>query len=235
MSARSCSSTPPRDRVRGHLHRPGQARPRHRDRADPGHPAAGRQVPAHRDLRQRRPPHVPEGHGPGRKRHGARHLRVQERRPRHHVLLRDKGIFYFAGEGEAPRIVRGFYLDAPAVEKIAARARAARERAGTLAGHALGETPRATGPAFDLLADLAAVVTEPKVWSEEAVTRLAALRPGAYRRGRTSSPTPAPPSSPPPSSPTASAPARSGAPPRTAGREPARHHPRRPHQSHHRT
>jgi S-DNA-T family DNA segregation ATPase FtsK/SpoIIIE len=92
----------------------------------------------------------------------------------------DKGIFYFAGEGEAPRIVRGFYLDAPAVEKIAARARIARERAGTLAGHALGETPD-TGPAFDLLADLAAVITEPKVWSEEAVMRLAALRPGAYQ------------------------------------------------------
>jgi S-DNA-T family DNA segregation ATPase FtsK/SpoIIIE len=92
----------------------------------------------------------------------------------------DKGIFYFAGEGEAPRIVRGFYLDAPAVEKIAARARTARERAGTLAGHALGETPD-TGPVFDLLADLAAVITEPKLWSEEAVTRLAALRPGAYQ------------------------------------------------------
>ena len=76
--------------------------------------------------------------------------------------------------------MRGFYLDAPAVEKIAARARAARERAGTLAGHALGETPD-TGPAFDLLADLAAVITEPKVWSEEAVMRLAALRPGAYQ------------------------------------------------------
>jgi S-DNA-T family DNA segregation ATPase FtsK/SpoIIIE len=92
----------------------------------------------------------------------------------------DKGIFYFAGEREAPRIVRGFYLDAPAVEKIAARARLARERAGTLAGHALGETPD-TGPAFDLLADLAAVITEAKVWSEEAVTRLASLRPGAYQ------------------------------------------------------
>jgi S-DNA-T family DNA segregation ATPase FtsK/SpoIIIE len=92
----------------------------------------------------------------------------------------DKGICYFAGEGEAPRIVRGFYLDAPAAEKIALRARGLRERAGTLAGHALGQEPE-TGPAFDLLADLAAVITEPKMWSEEIVTRLAALRPGAYQ------------------------------------------------------
>ena len=92
----------------------------------------------------------------------------------------DKGICYFAGEGQDPRIVRGFYLDAPAAEKIALRARGLRERAGTLSGHALGQEPD-TGPAFDLLADLAAIVTEPKMWSEEIVVRLAALRPGAYR------------------------------------------------------
>jgi S-DNA-T family DNA segregation ATPase FtsK/SpoIIIE len=92
----------------------------------------------------------------------------------------DKGICYFSGEGQDPRIVRGFYLDAPAVEKIALRARGLRERAGTLSGHALGQEPD-PGPAFDLLADLAAVVTEPKMWSEEIVTRLAALRPGAYQ------------------------------------------------------
>jgi S-DNA-T family DNA segregation ATPase FtsK/SpoIIIE len=92
----------------------------------------------------------------------------------------DKGICYFAGEGEAPRIVRGFYLDAPAAEKIALRARGLRERAGTLSGHALGQEPE-TGPVFDLLADLAAVVTEPKMWSETIVTRLAGLRPGAYQ------------------------------------------------------
>ena len=92
----------------------------------------------------------------------------------------DKGICYFAGEGEAPRIVRSIYLDAPAAEKIALRARGLREHAGTLSGHALGQEPD-TGPTFDLLADLAAVVTEPKLWSETAVTRLAALRPDAYQ------------------------------------------------------
>ena len=39
----------------------------------------------------------------------------------------------------------------------------------------------AIGQLLDLLADLAAVVTEPKMWSEEIVVRLAALRPGAYQ------------------------------------------------------
>jgi S-DNA-T family DNA segregation ATPase FtsK/SpoIIIE len=93
----------------------------------------------------------------------------------------DKGICYFAGEGEAPRIVRSFYIDAPAAEKIALRARAMRERTGTLSGHALGEAfDQATGPAFDLLADIAAVVPEAKLWSETVVTRLAELRPEVY-------------------------------------------------------
>ena len=93
----------------------------------------------------------------------------------------DKGIFYFAGEGDAARIVRGFEVDAPGAEKVALRARGMRERAGTLSGHALGETPgTGTGPAHDLLADIAAVVREPKLWSETVVTRLAGLRPAAY-------------------------------------------------------
>lgn len=91
----------------------------------------------------------------------------------------DKGICYFAGEGETPRIVRSFYIDAPAAEKIAHRARSLREHAGTLSGHALGHEPD-PGPSLDLLADIAAVVSEPKLWSETVVTRLAQLRPGSY-------------------------------------------------------
>ena len=59
----------------------------------------------------------------------------------------DKGICYFAGEGDAPRIVRGFYIDAPAAEKIALRARAIRAAAGTLTGHAAGERARRTAGA----------------------------------------------------------------------------------------
>jgi S-DNA-T family DNA segregation ATPase FtsK/SpoIIIE len=92
----------------------------------------------------------------------------------------DKGIFYLSGQGGAPRITRSFNINAPAAEAICARARALRERAGTLTGHALGEVPADTGPRFDLLADIAAVVTEPKLWGETVVTRLAELRPDAY-------------------------------------------------------
>ncbi len=65
-------------------------------------------------------------------------------------------------------------------EKIALRARGLRAAAGTLSGHALGEGIADTGPSYDLLADIAAVVTEPKLWSETVVTRLAELRPAAY-------------------------------------------------------
>ncbi|WP_157254968.1 cell division protein FtsK [Nonomuraea typhae] len=93
----------------------------------------------------------------------------------------DKGICYFAGDGDKPRIIRSVYIDAPAAEKIALRARAARERAGTLSGHALGEEfTEDVGPRFDLLADIAAVVAEPKLWSETVVARLAELRPTVY-------------------------------------------------------
>jgi S-DNA-T family DNA segregation ATPase FtsK/SpoIIIE len=93
----------------------------------------------------------------------------------------DKGICYFSGEGDAPRIVRGYEIDGPAADHIAARARAMREAAGTITGYALGEsTPAAAGPACDLLADIAAVMAEPKLWSETVVTRLAGLRPAVY-------------------------------------------------------
>jgi S-DNA-T family DNA segregation ATPase FtsK/SpoIIIE len=93
----------------------------------------------------------------------------------------DKGICYYSGEGDAARIVRGYEINNPAAEKIAERARTLRERAGTLTGHAIGQaTDQPAGPVFDLLADIAAVVTEPKLWSETVVTRLADLRPDAY-------------------------------------------------------
>ncbi|QKW10881.1 cell division protein FtsK [Streptomyces sp. NA04227] len=95
----------------------------------------------------------------------------------------DKGICYFLGEGADARIVRSAFIDAVAADRIALRARALRERAGTLAGHALGEQPETeTASAHDLLADLLAVIPaeEPKVWSETVVSRLAELRPDIY-------------------------------------------------------
>ncbi|MFF4420491.1 cell division protein FtsK [Streptomyces sp. NPDC001549] len=96
---------------------------------------------------------------------------------------KDKGIHYFVGEGADARIVSSVYVDAPTAEAIGNRARAARERAGTLAGHALGQEPEhAERSAYDLLSDILAVVPaeEPKLWSEVVVARLAELRPDVY-------------------------------------------------------
>ncbi|MGV9618092.1 cell division protein FtsK [Streptomyces tendae] len=95
----------------------------------------------------------------------------------------DKGIHYLIGEGSDARIVGGVFVDAPGAERIAARARRAREAAGLLSGYALGEAPdAATGPSYDLLADIAAVVPEQdkRVWNERIAARLAELRPDVY-------------------------------------------------------
>ncbi|MFH9071490.1 cell division protein FtsK [Streptomyces alboflavus] len=94
----------------------------------------------------------------------------------------DKGIHYLVGEGSDARIVYGVFVDAPQAAAIAARARKAREARGLLSGHALGEAPEPTANAYDLLADILAVVTakEPKLWSETVVARLAELRPEVY-------------------------------------------------------
>jgi S-DNA-T family DNA segregation ATPase FtsK/SpoIIIE len=95
---------------------------------------------------------------------------------------RDKGVGYLVG-GPDPQITRVFYVDNPATERIIARARAARQQAGTLTGHAAGEPPTPPAHRSDtLLADLLAVIppSEPKVWSETVLERLAALRPDRY-------------------------------------------------------
>ncbi|MEW1636396.1 cell division protein FtsK [Streptomyces sp. NPDC093801] len=96
---------------------------------------------------------------------------------------KDKGIHYFVGEGADARIVSSVYVDAPTAEAIGNRARAARESAGTLSGHALGQEPEHDErSSYDLLSDILAVVPaeEPKVWSEIVVSRLAELRPDVY-------------------------------------------------------
>ncbi|KFF96905.1 cell division protein FtsK [Streptomyces scabiei] len=95
----------------------------------------------------------------------------------------DKGLHYFVGEGADARIVSATFVDAPGAEAIAARARKVREKAGLLSGYALGEAPeQAMGPAYDLLADIAAVVPEKeeRVWNERIAARLAELRPDVY-------------------------------------------------------
>jgi len=95
----------------------------------------------------------------------------------------DKGIGYLVGHATEAQITRSCYIDGPAADKICERARAARITAGTLAGHAAGESTDAERtPAHDLLADILAVVgaTEAKVWNETVVDRLAELRPDVY-------------------------------------------------------
>lgn len=64
----------------------------------------------------------------------------------------DAGLGYQAGASSQPQVVRTFYLDMPATEKVAVRARALREAAGTLSGVALGEDDAA--PRRDVLADV---------------------------------------------------------------------------------
>lgn len=96
---------------------------------------------------------------------------------------KDKGIHYFVGEGADARIVSSAYIDAPTAETIGMRARKLRELAGTLSGHALGESFEvAESAGYDLLRDILAVVPaeEPKVWSEIVTARLAELRPEVY-------------------------------------------------------
>lgn len=94
----------------------------------------------------------------------------------------DRGIYYLSGEGDDPRITRGHYVDNPGAETVAARARKAREAAGTLSGYCLGDEPEQQTPSYDLLADLLAVFRpgEQRAWSETLCDRLDELRPTVY-------------------------------------------------------
>ena len=67
----------------------------------------------------------------------------------------DAGLGWLKGDGD-PQIVRTYYLDLPATEKIAARARQLRDRAGVLSGYALGLEEEGAVPR-DVLADVLAV------------------------------------------------------------------------------
>ena len=96
----------------------------------------------------------------------------------------DRGIGYLVGAGDDPIVCRTYYVDGPAAMKIAERARAARETAGTITGYAAGEQlDDALTPAAQLLDDLAVVfatVTDERVWSETVLRRLAEHRPSLY-------------------------------------------------------
>ena len=67
----------------------------------------------------------------------------------------DAGLAWLKADGD-PQVVRTYYLDLNDSQRIAARARAMRERIGVLSGFALGLDDE-RGPARDVLADLLAV------------------------------------------------------------------------------
>jgi DNA segregation ATPase FtsK/SpoIIIE, S-DNA-T family len=93
----------------------------------------------------------------------------------------DLGIGFLVGAGPSPLVVRSYYIDAVAADKVAARARKLREAAGTLSGHAIGDTGDQEDVRVSLLADVAAVIgAGQRMWSETICGRLAELRPEMY-------------------------------------------------------
>ncbi|WP_028680675.1 cell division protein FtsK [Salinispora arenicola] len=96
---------------------------------------------------------------------------------------KDKGVGYLVGAADDAQIVRTFYVDGPTAEKITDLARTLREAAGTLTGHATGQsTPTPAARRDTLLDDILTVVpaTEGKVWAETLTGRLAELNADAY-------------------------------------------------------
>ena len=90
----------------------------------------------------------------------------------------DAGLGWLKADGD-PQIVRTYYLDLPATEKIAARARAMRSAAGVLSGYALGQDDTEQPRSF--AADVLAVFgTDARLWSATIAARLADSLPGVY-------------------------------------------------------
>lgn len=95
----------------------------------------------------------------------------------------DKGIGYLiGGEGTDVQIAKGSYVDGPAADRIVARARVARERAGTLSGHALGEAPQDANRGRPIVRDLIQVfgADEAQQHSDVLLARLAEQWPDTY-------------------------------------------------------
>jgi S-DNA-T family DNA segregation ATPase FtsK/SpoIIIE len=93
--------------------------------------------------------------------------------------LEDKGVFYYAGDGRQPLIMRAQYIDNPAAKVIAARARAMREAAGRLTGYAIGIDEDAEVRSF--AADVLAIFgDDSKLWCETIADRLRSAFPAIY-------------------------------------------------------
>ena len=92
----------------------------------------------------------------------------------------DAGLGWLKADGE-PQIVRTYYLDLKDSEKIAARARVMRERAGVLSGYALGLDGETAVPR-DVLGDVLAVFAagEPGMHWDVLAERMAERWPDRY-------------------------------------------------------
>jgi DNA segregation ATPase FtsK/SpoIIIE, S-DNA-T family len=91
----------------------------------------------------------------------------------------DKGVFYFAGEGRQPVIMRSQNIDGPGAKLIGLRARAMRQAAGRLTGYALGADADAEVRSF--AADVLAVFGDDDKLSRETIAeRLSGAFPGVY-------------------------------------------------------
>ena len=90
----------------------------------------------------------------------------------------DAGLGWLKADGD-PQIVRTYYLDLPATERAAARARVIREQAGVLSGYALGRDEGAEPRSF--AADVLSVFgTDAKLWCTTIAARLADRIPQTY-------------------------------------------------------
>ena len=91
----------------------------------------------------------------------------------------DAGLGWLKADGD-PQIVRTYYLDLPATERIAARARAMRSAAGVLSGYALGEHDGTEAPRSFAADVLTVFGTDAKLYTATIAARLAETLPGVY-------------------------------------------------------
>lgn len=96
----------------------------------------------------------------------------------------DKGIGYLVGASDDidSQLARADLCNSEHTTAVVARARALREGADTITGHAAGVAPEGDEPTVSLLDDILAVLpmSEVRVWSETVTARLAELRPEVY-------------------------------------------------------
>jgi S-DNA-T family DNA segregation ATPase FtsK/SpoIIIE len=91
----------------------------------------------------------------------------------------DKGVFYLAGEGLNPQIMKGYGFDLGPSKTICARARRMREAAGLLTGYALGD--EGDGEARSFTEDVLLVFRDdPKLYTDTIAARLRESLPAFY-------------------------------------------------------